>query len=595
MKDESKSKASSMNSMRRKVIGDSKNDRDLNSSMGSQESLLNDISSKLDNQQAASELIADVIETKSNEVSNSIGSLKPALGDILAGTELTSEAIETNTSEIRELNSIASKISDKLSKLSDMLNGKIESSLKIPSASSETGLSVIENAIPVTVVPDGGLADEVEKMLPAVQGNNPDSDFLPELNAPEQENQKDKEKEGVLSISDSVKALLKTTDVGFKKTLGVSDRIAGMLFNYTVSAAIGAAKMAALILSVVIGIDLLMIHFKYWSDRFNKAWDKFNSTFDGFMEEAGTWGKLLSDMFGSLKDIKEAWENNDWAGLAGAIVMGLGKLLYNLGELIELGLTKLTASIIRLIPGGTDIADAMEATALEGFQERTGNKLSDEDQDKVAKYKSKKITEGENLYDKAKSKTTEWFNFVTGRDDKSDFTTDDEQAVETAKLKAMSEEDRIAAIKKSDILRGELISLSDYTGNIDPKDKKNVASLNKGFEDISRKLEDPSLNLMPATKKELQGRLNNINIKREKVLASAAPEAQPASSAEGTEAKQVQGIEKTKAEKESKKEAASLQTTNVNTSMVNNSKVIHNTTPITSTPAPGIFGAVGIN
>ena len=34
-------------------------------------------------------------------------------------------------------------------------------------------------------------------------------------------------------------------------------------------AAIEAAKMTAMILAVVVGIDLLMVHFKYWSDKFS--------------------------------------------------------------------------------------------------------------------------------------------------------------------------------------------------------------------------------------------------------------------------------------------------------------------------------------
>ncbi|MFP9202837.1 hypothetical protein ACLI2R_17050, partial [Enterococcus faecalis] len=83
-----------------------------------------------------------------------------------------------------------------------------------------------------------------------------------------QESPEEKQKKEAfnLKLSQALDKLTKTVDFGFKKSISITDKISSMLFKYTVSAAIEAAKMTAMILAVVVGIDLLMIHFKYWSD-----------------------------------------------------------------------------------------------------------------------------------------------------------------------------------------------------------------------------------------------------------------------------------------------------------------------------------------
>lgn len=86
---------------------------------------------------------------------------------------------------------------------------------------------------------------------------------------------------------------MKIVDFGFKKFILIIDKILSMLFKYIVSVVIEVVKMIVMILVVVVGIDFLMIYFKYWLDKFLKVWDLFSIDFIKFFSEIGIWGFLL--------------------------------------------------------------------------------------------------------------------------------------------------------------------------------------------------------------------------------------------------------------------------------------------------------------
>lgn len=575
-----------MTTMRRnKVIADSKDQRDATSVASDQLDKLNEISLNLTDTQASTELVSEVVENKGNEIIQSVDEVNTSLGDTNAGIELTAEVVEKGNEKLSTLNDTASKISDKIAKLAQLLDQKIESTL---APSTNTGLAVIEDAIPVTIVPDSG-QEEVEKVLPTIPNNDPDADFIPQVESPEQRKEDENDKK---DLSNKISALLGTTKEGFKKSLSVSDRIASMLFKYTVSAAIEAAKMAALVIGIVIGIDLLMIHFQHWSEKFNMSWDLFNKDFTAFSKETGTWGPLLQSIFDAADGIKTAWDKGDFGGLVIAIAEGVGKVIYNLGELIQLGMAKLTAAIIRLIPGMDETATNIEGAALQGFQERSGAKLNEEDQTKVAQYQSNKIKNGENVFDKINKGKTYISNWIRGVDNKQDLTSVDEREAEIEKLKNMSEEDRLEALKKGNEARAALIRTEKFMEGIDPENKAAVQNANKAFEDVKNLISDPAINETPATKKELEARYNKLEAVHAKLNEPVKVE--PESSTASPESKQVQQIEANISKKEEKTKAD--QSTLINTNnVVNNSKIIHNMNPVTSTSAPGIFGSVRVN
>lgn len=584
--------ASSFRKGTKKVISDSAQDTKSNKLASDANLKLDSISSQLENSQAAQELVSDVIESKSNEIISAIDKVNNTGNDIIAGTELMAEASEKTTSAV-------SGLSDKLTKLTDLLSEKLKAT-SIDAPTTGTSLSAVAGAVPVVVVDTPETTTETPNLpVPVPVDNKPDADFLPNEtpaigNKPgAADDKKDKK-----SVVDSLKSLVGVSKTGFTKTISISDRIASMLFKYTVTAAVEAAKMAALILGIVISLDLLIIHFKYWTEKFNMAWDLFSKDFTAFSKETGTWGPLLQSIFQSVDKLKAFWEAGDWGGLTMAIVEGIGSVMYNLGELIQLGMSKLTASILRLIPGLSDTADNIEGRALEGFQLRTGAELEDDDQDKVAKYQSKRVNGDLGVVDKTVDKIGEWktraSNWIRGVDNKEALTTEQEREDENAKLKAMPEAERTEYLKKANEARAAMIRYEKYQESVDMTNPDSVKSLDKAHEDILNRMNDPALKESSATKKELKTRYDSLDAEYTKKKALVNVEAKPETSTKSNEAQQVNNIEKNQAQKQNT-QAQPQSTLNNTNNVVNNSKVIHNTTPVTSTPAPGIFNAQRVN
>lgn len=589
-------KPEEMKSMRRnKVIADNKPQKVAADAATDSLEALNDISTKLDDVQAASELTAQSVEDKGNGIIESIGDLKKSTDNTAEGTELIAEVIERQTEVAKDINEVSSAISSKLDRLATLLEQKLQTSTAIQNTGS-TSLAVIENAIPVKVV-ENETSDELFKAFPTPEkiDNKPDEDFFP---APVQEsvNPTSNSKGGIsFKLSDKIAMLTKTVQGGFNKSISISDRIAGMLFKYTISAALEAAKMAALILGIVIGIDLLIVHFKYWSDKFTAAWDLFDTNFTKFSDEAGTWGKFLSDIFTSIDSIKQFWEAGDWGGLTVAIVEGVGTALLNLGELIQLGMAKLSATILRAI-GFNDTADEIEGRALEGFQETTGNKLKDSDQEKVAEYQMKRedgelgtVSKGLDLLQRGKTFVTNW---IRGNDNKEEFSTSDERAAESAKLKELPEAERKEAIKKANEARAALVRFENYIDKVDMSNPDNAKNVEKSYGDLNKLIKDPELNKTPVVKKELDARFEKLNNKMAEAKQAQTP-VKPESSTKSPEAKQVQAIEKGRAsETKQQQPVAAINNTN---NVVKKNTVVQNMNPVTSTTAPGIFHATGVN
>jgi hypothetical protein len=577
-------KSEKMTSMRRKVIADSKGERDAASAASNQNESLDAINFKLNDVQSANELVAEVVEQKGNQVIN-------AIQNVEAATELTAEATEKNTEQVKELTSVSSKISDKLSKLTSMLEQKVsavEQRINDTGKSTDTALTVIQDNLPEPVTQN--LPELPERILPNPNDNTnePDADFFPTApdNPSDVPEKKPKEDPAKNPMQISLDALLKTTKAGFKSTVSITDKISSMLFKYTISALAETAKMAALLFSLVLGIDLLRIHFKYWTD-------KFTSNFDKFSEDAEEWGGLLQSIFGTLEDIRKFWEAGDWGGLAVAIVKGLTDILYNLGEIIQLGISKITAAVLNAL-GFEGAALSVKGAALEGFQERTGNSLSEEDQDTLAKYQSKRIEEGPNLYDKANELKTRAADWIRGRDNKNSLTTETDQEQETQKLKAMKPEEREQVLKKGNEARAAIIRFEKYMGDVDPENPTNVQSMDKAYNSIKERLADSDLNDSPATKKELNARFMKVDAQYKKLKTESKPEPAPPTASEDVQ--RVQNIEKAQdARKTETKTAAPSSTVNAQVNNVNNSKTVHNITPVTATPAPGIFGATSVN
>ncbi|AHJ86783.1 baseplate hub subunit tail length determinator [Salmonella phage STP4-a] len=567
---------------RRKVIADSKGERDAAAAASNQVESLDSIGYKLDSVQSATELTSEAIEQKSNDIIS-------AVNDTTAGVELTAEFAENTSKTVRELTDVTSAISDKISKLTDMLEQKIQAvQQKFVDSSKVTDdtLKVIGDSIP----------EPVESNLPAIpekifdkpeENNSPDADFFPTLpsKAEEVDNKKDSDKK-ILDTENLLKDLVGTTKTGFKATVSITDKISNMLFKYTVSALAESAKLAGTIFAIVLGIDLLRAHFKYWSD-------KFSSNFDEFSQSAGEWGSLLQSVLGSLQEIKKFWENNDWSGLAVAIVKGLADVLYNLSELMSLGISKISAAILSAL-GFDNAALSIKGAALEGFQARTGNELNEEDQDTLARYQTRRIQEGPDAFDKFSEYKTRAFDFITGRDNKNTTTTEQEREAEVKKLKSLPEEELNEINKKSNNARAALVRFEKYMGDVDPENATNIESLDKAYNNVKSLVNDSELNKAPAIKKELEVRLQKAEARYQKIKTESKPE--PAAPSASEDVQKVQNIEKAEqAKKSDANQNSSSSVVNAQVNNVNNSRTIQTINPVTATPAPGVFKATGVN
>lgn len=577
----------------RKVIAESKGERDANRANQSQEELLGNINDKLNDVQASSDLTSDTVESKSNEIINSLGN---GLGDVVAATELTAEAVEKNTGEFRKLNDIASQISDKLSKLTSILEEKLtpqtqNTGASNASSSSSTTLAVISDAIPDIQTDQEKITQALDDLLPRLENNQEDADFTdPEPTpapvvqpptvvprTPEEEEEKKNNK----SLSDKIGSLLKVTKDGFKQSIGFSDKIAGMLFKYTITAAIEAAKMAAMILSLVLAIDVIRINFNYWAEL-------LKTNFTEFSERLGKWAPLLQDIINSVDEVKAAWEKGDWSGITIAIVKGVGKAIMNLTELIVLGISKLIASVMRMIPGGGDRADALEADSLKTYQQHTGAKLTDEESTLVATQDVKKMKEDhehdDNVNVVGSMSQSDKIKIATGAMSIEDYKKSHPDN-NYDPFFSMSNDDQIKAIKAKNEAQASIDRTSKYLDSNDGSDKFK-ASAKGAINDIGSQLNSGDLDKTPKLKADIQNQLDTLN-KKYDALANK-PTVKADSPAESEEVKAVERINaQTKSQSQTSPQVGNI--TQVNNSVKKSTNQFNLPTQ-TATVAPGLFG-----
>ncbi|ASD52105.1 baseplate hub subunit and tail length [Pseudomonas phage PspYZU05] len=576
-----KGKSSSMNTMRRRVIEEKKPAMEQASAALEQKEAISGLGDKLADVQASNELTSEVIETKGNQILDSLDglissneSIKTSIDDNTAANELLVDGqVETN-SKLTELNSISQKLHDKLGALGDKLSVN-SAEVQTRESSDTSTLEAIKNAMPIQVI-QPELNSVLEKLQSPVV--SPTNDIIP----PTEEEKPNKEPPEKEKTPESAKLdlLLGLTKTGFSKSIAVTDRISNMLFKYTVSAMASMAKTAAMIFAIVLAIDLIMIHFKHWSKMFDQ-------NFQSFRDKLEEWAPLFQSIFQSLESIKKFWQKGDWGGLIGAIVEGVGSAIYHLAELISLGMSKVVAAIVEQFD--KDTALDIKGSALQVFQERTGAKLDEEDQDTLARYQSKKVMEGESFYDQFQNGKTKLINNVAGDKDRTDYTTKEERDRTNEMMKAMPEEERVELFKKANEARATLISLEKRLETIDPGDTDKINSVKSTYEELYKQVNDDSLNKAPALKKELDLRYKEIQTEYQKLTVS--PTASDIQSNDDVKTStRIQQSEPVKQTETPQQTMANFNATNV----FNNSTMFQ-LPPTTSTRAPGIFAAVQVN
>lgn len=572
-------KKSEMNSMRRRVIADSAPQKKAESQADAQINSLDDIGRRLDDQQASTELISDVVETKSNEIIQSVD-------DVAAGVELTAEASERTTDAVSKLNDTTSLINDKLTKLADLLSKKHDVQQDVQKTSPGTALETITEQIPDT--PEQPPLDELlERLIPPQDNRIPDSDFFPPVEEPEEKKEDKKESEDKNKKFFDLKfgELTKGVKAGFGKTISLTDKISNMLFSYTVTALAQMAKTAAMVMGVIMLIDLIKVHFNYWTKLFEKNFVEFN-------KQAKEWGPLLTSISEMSNEIVKAFVKGDWGGLAKAIGSGLVDVIDKLGETIMLGMGKLLAGMLRAL-GFTDSADNIEGAALDRFQSVTGAELSEEDAQMRAKY----VDRQEREYDEQpewKRNLSARFQKFTGQIDDDEYNRLLKGDKKQAAYADLSDEERLKIITARNNAEAELKRTKEYVERTDASDSARMDSAKDAVQSTSSRYKELEA-LSSEVAKDLKVELDQLQNLLDSKTSATAPVAEPIPAAEQPEVKQSASIKAAADNREvarMREANTQSQPIQVNTAVNKNSTHVYRMPPQTSTSAPGMQGAM---
>ena len=392
---------------------------------------------------------------------------------------------------------------------------------------------------------------------------------------------------------DKVGGLLKT---GFKSSIGVMDKISGMLFKYTATQAIQAAKIAAAIFAIILAVDLIKIYWSVWGEKIMGKLSEWAEIFKGWWDTFTDWASGFSDfktafegMGANLMEIKNAWTSGDFPGLAKAI----GNALLTLGKTISGILTRTLSSVFAALLrklGFGDTADDMEAFGLRHYQNMSDNRLSDENQRKLAENQLKKEKEdGKTTTERGVTDflPAKWRNKIGFLSDEEYSQVQAEKKDQSARS-GLSEEDQLSAIAATNEARESLGRYKKFAEAANANNSADMAKVDKYKKEAQRYLGNKGLDLVPSTKAELNAQFNSIKVKPK------GDAVKPASAAESKDTQTVQAI-KTAESNKATQQAQQTNVANVQNNVTRNSKSVHVQAPTTSTRAPGVHKATGVN
>lgn len=392
---------------------------------------------------------------------------------------------------------------------------------------------------------------------------------------------------------DKVGGLLKT---GFKSSIGVMDKISGMLFKYTATQAIQAAKIAAAIFAIILAVDLIKIYWSVWGEKIMGKLSEWAEIFKGWWDTFTDWASGFSDfktafegMGANLMEIKNAWTSGDFPGLAKAI----GNALLTLGKTISGVLTRTLSSVFAALLrklGFGDAADDMEAFGLRHYQNMTDNRLSDENQRKLAENQLKKEKEdGKTTTERGVTDflPSKWRNKIGFLSDEEYSQVQAEKKDQSARS-GLSEDDQLNAIAATNEARESLGRYKKFAEAANANSSADMAKVDKYKKEAQRYLGNKGLDLVPSTKAELNTQFNSIKVKPK------GDAVKPASAAESKDTQTVKAIKSAESNKATQ-QAHQTNVANVQNNVTRNSKSVHVQAPTTSTRAPGVHKATGVN
>lgn len=499
------------------------------------------------------------------------------------------------TSQLDSLVSITDRMNENVKELSSRLRDKMMDDAVAPVQNVPTTTKVVE--------------DLVDKNEPTIERPN-----VPEIIEPKQEKKSDgllvdsqnkkeddtKETQDKNFFRGAFESVKKAITVGFKQSVSITDKIFSMLFKFSVVALARAAAIAAAILAIIVGLDLLKIYWAYWGqqivDTLNSWIEKIVSwveTFGEWIKSFGDWLNIFQNMDASLTGIKTAWESGDFPALA----IALGKSLMDLSNSIVSAIgrvgTDLLAGLMRVM-GFKDAADKVEAAGLQHYQNRTNNELDPDNQRKIAKYQV-----DQEKKDGKTSTERGVFSFLPTNVRKFFGNLNDDEVSQINAEKAdksyranMSEEEKISNTMASNEARHSLERYKDMAKAVNPANKSDLEKLEKYKKVAQDNINKPILSKTPTVKSELQATLDSIAPGGKR---TEKPKVSPRPVADNPDVQRVNSIQSAQRTKDRSTTDKQQPSTNIQTNVQKTNKTIMMQRPVTNTRAPGFFESAGVN
>lgn len=499
--------------------------------------------------------------------------------DSKIGTQITiDQAIEKNTGE---------NIAGKLSVLSDRLNSKYaaanddtpiraedttSSSLSDNDTNSDlnsqTPTSVSERLVPKKEKSSNGL----------LENDGKSGKELTSIKNP-------------LSIGiDKVGSAIKT---GFKSSVSAVDKVTGFLFKMSLSQAVEAAKTAAAIFAIILAIDVIRIYWEKWGESIIAKLTEWAEIFKGWWDTFTNWASQFASfttafetMGANLMAIRNAWENGDFPALAKAI----GGAIIDLAKTIAVTIGRVVASVIASALrkfGFNEVADDVEAQAIRNQQNLTDNRLSPEEQKKLAENQVKKEEkDGKTTTERGVTDflPNSWRKNL-GLISDNEYKQIEKEKKDQKTTSGLTHDEKVKNVMATNEAREAVSRYKKYADAANPTNKNDMAKVDKYKKEAEGYLKSEYLSLTPETKTELTNQYNAIKVKPA-----------PVKPAPSNENKDVQTAKSIKQNESAKPAGTSGNTTaNIQNNIVKNNKSVVVQSPVTSTRAPGVFKATGVN
>lgn len=514
--------------------------------------------------------------------------------------EVQQEQLNTAQDQVEStkyLMNTSDEISAKLSVLSERLKVKYE------------GASSATSTVPTVTTADA-LAerlDSIDPPQPKQQGwmpmpvpvqPKPSEDLL---NKPKEEGKSSGEVKGAPDESDTPKvgAIATIGNIakkGFDKTFGVVDKISGLLFKMSVKQIANMAMISAAIFAIILSIDLLKIAWQAWGEKILAKFEEWAEMFKGWWTDFKGWASSFSDlttafegMKGDFMGIRNAWEAGDFPGLAKALGVTFKDAIMTLSGTLDRLVTKLISTVLDKL-GFDTAAKAVEAEGLQRYQGKTNNKLSDENQKKVAEEQLRR-EKNDNLTPTQRGLTS----FLPDKLRKGWALSDNEydqiqaEKKDQASRQGMSKDEQVKVVAATNEAREAVARFKNIADNYDPNNKGQKAQFDKYKKEAQTYVNNGELSKSPTVKAELQKQIDSISKAKEKNVVA------PEKSMNSKDAQTATNIKVAEAQRQNQAQQKASGTANVQNNIVKNSRNYNVQAPVTSTTAPGVFGATKVN